>query len=124
MNNVELARTIVQTVRANANDAGAEIAVYALLTAIESAVIERSALIAGFHAEQERLKGAGTMLRRNKGEANDADVKLFQWRYNLARDIERDIRAGKVGTAADAAQQDNDAVMPRMPPVPIIGEAD
>lgn len=113
MSNAELAKQIVKAVRAN-NDSGAEIAVYVILTVIESGITERAALIAGFHAEQERLKGAGTMLRRDKGEATDADVKLYTWRYNLARDIERDIRAGKIVSLTQAPiAQDNEAPVRR-----------
>ncbi len=109
MSNTELAKQIVKAVRANKNDSGAEIAVYVILTVIESGITERGALIAGFHAEQERLKGAGTMLRQQKGEATEADVKVFTNRYNLARDIERDIRAGKIVSLTQAqVSQDNE----------------
>lgn len=59
---------------------------------------ERCAAIADVIAEQERFKGAGTMLRQKRGDktATEELITLYANRYNLAKDIAAAIRNGKV----------------------------
>lgn len=60
----------------------------------EALTVQRCAGIADEMAQQERLKGAGTMLRKEKGEATDADVARYVARHNMALEVAAALRAG------------------------------
>lgn len=86
-----ISREIEEAVRKRPPGQTAHAARARKLAQYERWIIDNCAAIAAFVMEQERMKGAGTMLRQKKGEATEHDVQLYIWRFNVAKEIKEAI---------------------------------
>lgn len=75
------------------------------LAIFEDQIIEQCIAIVDLQAHQTRLYGCGVMLKKNKGEATDADVDRWAARYNALQEVSKMIRemAPQMATPATAA---------------------
>jgi hypothetical protein len=104
---LEFAKTIQAGIRNRPKGQTAMAAMAFWLQVFEGATFEKAAQAVDLLAEQERLKGAGMMLRQRRGgddAPTEADVNLYVTRYNFARTIAAGIRAAG-GTAVMQKQE-------------------